>query len=161
MKVVKAALAALVLAAPAGADTVGPLVARWQAGVVCPSEFGRGRNAADDISFIAQTQVVPAVIGMGFGIRAQVTPPEGLSRVQIVVEHPPFTPGGPTSQNYTTSISGTGMSGFFYRFEEAREVVPGTWRILALANGAPVYDIDFNVVPARTNDGLLRSCGVQ
>ena len=156
-----AALAAMIAAAPAAADEVGPLVARWQAGVVCANEFGRGSNAANDISFIAQTQTVPAVVGMGFGVRAQTTVPEGITGVTIVVDHPPFQAGGPRQQTYQTSMSGAGLSGFFYRFEEQREVQPGRWRISALNGSNVLYSIDFDVVQARQGDALLQSCGMQ
>ena len=156
-----AALAALAATGPALADEIGPLVARWQAGVVCPNEFGRGSNAANDISFIAQTQTVPAVVGMGFGVRAQTTVPEGLNGVTIVVDHPPFQVGGPVQQSYTTSMSGAGLSGFFYRFEEQREVQPGRWRISALSGSTVLYSLDFDVVIARQGDALLQSCGMQ
>ena len=161
MKTLLAAAVAAFAAAPAVADEIGPQVARWQAGVVCPNEFGRGSNAANDISFIAQTQTVPAVVGMGFGVRAQATLPTGLTGVTIVVDHPPFQAGGPTQQTYATSMSGTGLSGFFYRFEEPSEVQPGRWRISALSGQTVLYSLDFDVVLPRTNDGLLRSCGLQ
>lgn len=158
------AAAALMLAAtaatPVAADEIGGAVARWQAGAVCPSAFGQGRNAANDIPFIAQTQVIPAIIGMGFGVKAQATQPEGVGNVTITVVHPPFTPGGGNAQSFQTAMSGTGLSGFYYRFEEAREVVPGTWSVQATAGTTLLYRIDFEVVRPRVDDGLLRACGV-
>ena len=161
MRTVLAAALAAMVAAPAAADEIGPMVARWQAGVVCANEFGRGSNAANDISFIAQTQTVPAVVGMGFGVRAQTTVPAGLTGVTIVVDHPPFQAGGPRQQTYTMAMSGSGYSGFFYRFEEQSEVQPGRWRISALNGSNVLYSIDFDVVLARQGDALLRSCGMQ
>ena len=144
--------------APAMADEISGQVSRWQAGVICASQFGNGARPAEDIAFVAQTQVVPAVVGMGFGVRAQAQAPTGVA-VTIVVDHPPFTPGGPTQQTYPTTMSGSAMSGFFYRFENQQEAAVGTWRVSALSGQTVLYSLDFDVVPPRANDGLLAACG--
>lgn len=151
---------AVVAADGAAADTIGPMVAEWQAGVVCPGEFGRGRDAADDLALIAQTQVVPAVLGIGFGIRARVAAPDGLGGVTVTVTHPPFAGSGTTQQTYSAALSGTVLSGFFYRLEDPEEVAPGAWRIVARQGDILLYDIDFRLVVPRPGDGLLRACGI-
>jgi hypothetical protein len=145
--------------APAAADEIGSAVARWQAGVVCASSFGQGRNAADNLSFIAQTQVVPAVLGMGFGVKAQAAQPGGISGVTITVIHPPFASGGPNAQTFPSTMSGEGLSAFYYRFEEQQEVVPGRWTIRATAGEVLLYSIDFDVVVPGPRDGLVAACG--
>lgn len=154
------AAAALLLAgagAPVAADEISGQVARWQAGVVCASQFARGRDAANDISFIAETQVVPAMVGMGFGVRAQVAGAD--LPVTIVVDHPPFGAGGQTRQTYSTTLSSRALSGFFYQFENPAEAAPGLWRVSAFAGPTLVYSLDFEVVPPRAGDGLIAACG--
>lgn len=158
-KVLGAAFAAL-LAAGAGAasaDTIGTGIGQWQAGAICPSGFAAGGN----IPFIAQTQTVPAVVGMGFGVKAQAANPAGYGQVTITVRHPPFTAGGPTAQSFQTSMSGSALSAFYYRFEDASEAQPGTWTVQATVGGTVLYSLDFDVVRPRANDGLLRACGIE
>ena len=148
------ALAALFLAAPAAADQIGPQVESWQAGAVCPASFtGNGSPA-----FVARTQTVPAVVGMGFGVRAQVNVPGGIPNVTIVVDHPPFAGG--TRQTFPASLSGQGMSGFYYQFETQAEAAPGTWTVTAMLGSQVIYSLQFDVVAPRQGDGLLQACGV-
>ncbi|SHI83965.1 DUF3859 domain-containing protein [Wenxinia saemankumensis] len=154
-----AAILAAFGATAARAEQIGASVAAWQAGVVCAGEFGQSGSAAD-IAFIARTQTVPAVVGMGFGIRAQVNVPGGVPDATITVDHPPFTPGGPTREQYSAGLSDQGMSGFFYRFETPQEAAVGNWTVTASANGVVIYSLDFEVVQARQGDGLLQACGM-
>ena len=141
--------------APAAADEISGQVSRWQAGVVCAAEFARS-GTANDIAFVAQTQVVPAVVGMGFGIKVQAT---ADLPVTIVVDHPPFGAGGAVQQTFATTLSSRALSGFYYRFENQAEAAPGRWRVSALAGQAVIYSLDFDVVPPRVGDGLLAACG--
>ncbi|MBL4812018.1 MAG: hypothetical protein JKX69_06595 [Rhodobacteraceae bacterium] len=65
-------LAAMLPLAAGGAalaeDSIGPQVGRWQAGVICSNQFPDGRIRGN-LPFVAQTQVVPALQGYGFGIK--------------------------------------------------------------------------------------------
>ena len=159
MRMMRIAGAFALLAGGAQAEQIGPMVESWQAGVVCPSEFGQA-GAASDIAFIARTQVVPAVVGMGFGIRAQVNVPGGIPGATIVVDHPPFTAGGATRESYPAAFSDQGPSGFFYVFETPQEAAIGTWTVSALLGQQLIYSLEFHVVAPRAGDGLLQACGV-
>ena len=139
----------------ASAQDIGPAIDDYAAGVLCPTD---GDIAQAD--FIAQTLVVPAALGMSFGVQAQAVSPAGVPDVTITVVHPPFQVGGPTQQAFSTEISGAGMSGFYYRFDTPEELAPGAWRIQATAAGQLLYAVDFEVVRPAANDGLLRACNV-
>lgn len=152
-----AASAALALlgAGAAGADTISPQVDRWRAGVVCPSTFPSGRLTAN-LPFIAETTIVPAVQGFGFGVEAKgVT---DIAGVTVTVTHPPIN--GSMSNSYNSRISGEALSAFYFRLETAAEVAPGQWNITASANGTVIYSVDFEVKVPAPGDGLLRACGL-
>ena len=74
----------------ASAQDIGPAIDDYAAGVLCPTD---GDIAQAD--FIAQTLVVPAALGMSFGVQAQAVSPAGVPDVTITVVHPPFQVGGP------------------------------------------------------------------
>jgi len=106
--------------------------------------------------FIATGAIVPAQIGIGFGVKIRVQPGfTGL--VTAVSEHPPMGPNGVTRQSWQTAFSDTEIQYAGYSFEHAYEVLPGTWTLSAQSNGRQIYRVSFDVVaPERLP---LVSCG--
>ncbi|NDV02230.1 DUF3859 domain-containing protein [Pseudoroseicyclus tamaricis] len=152
-----AALAFAAAAAPAAAeDYVSDSISGWHAGAVCSSSFPAG-GVRDALPFIAETQVVPAALGIGFGVEAQSALGD-IPNVTVVVTHPAFGGEGSQQQRFNMSISGTALSAFYYRLEEPQEVQTGIWRIEAQANGQVLYGIDFELIAPSPGDGLLRAC---
>lgn len=155
------AMAGLALAALAGlagtalADEIGPQVGHWRAGVVCASTFPNGRLTGN-LPFIAETKIVPAVQGIGFGVEAMGAGGQDIRNVTITVTHPPIR--GTTVETFSSAISGQALSAFYYRLERPEEVVTGTWRITARAEGVVIYTIDFDLILPSPDDGLLRAC---
>lgn len=147
------ALSTLALAGGASAQTIGPAIASYQAGVVCPST---GNDVAS-LPFVARTLVVPATQGVAFGVRALTTEAAGTVPAQVIVTHPPIA--GSTQESYNLTLSPTQLAGFHYRFDRLDELVPGTWRVQAQSGGVVLFSIDFDVVLAGPDDGLLRACG--
>ncbi|MBL4812017.1 MAG: hypothetical protein JKX69_06590 [Rhodobacteraceae bacterium] len=72
--------------------------------------------------------------------------------------HPPFRIGGSGQEHYRMSMSGVGLSAFYYRFEQPEEAVPGQWRVEARSGDFLVYALDFDMVIPGPNDGLIRAC---
>ncbi|KIQ70606.1 DUF3859 domain-containing protein [Wenxinia marina] len=154
----RALLVAALGAGPLSAETIqSDAIAEMQAGVICP-------NLAGPVSFVAYTQVVPAVLGMGFGVRARAARPEGHPDVVAYVGHPPFAANGPgdgtQTMIYDAAISGQGPSGFFFQFETEEELVPGDWWIAVVDGTELLYRVDFRVVAASEGDRLVEVCGL-
>ncbi|MGZ9812113.1 DUF3859 domain-containing protein [Pseudoroseicyclus sp. H15] len=154
-----AAVSGLALAAPAAAeDYVSDSISGWHAGVICSSTFPSGR-VRSSLPFVAETQIVPATLGIGFGVEAQ-SGIGAIGNVTVIVTHPAFDgSAGSQQQRFNMSISGDALSAFYYRLEEQSEVQTGTWRIEAQANGQTLYGIDFDLIAPTPGDGLLRACG--
>lgn len=152
----RGALALALTMTSASAQEIGPGIAQWQAGVICPSDS----DALESSDFIARTRVVPAVVDLAFGVRAQASMPDGFRDVVITVTHPPFPATGETEQTYRSSVRADGLSGFYFRFDRPSEIVTGAWRITARVDGFVLYDIPFRVIAPSPTEGLLRECGV-
>lgn len=153
------AIALFVAAAgmPAAADTIGDEISQWEVGAICPSTFDAAGRNPGNLPFVARTQVVPAAVGMGFGVKVQTSRPGGISGVTLTVTSPP---GGPGTQSFRTSLTDTGLSNFYYRFENASEAAPGTWTITASSDGVVLYSIDIQSVTPGPRDGLMAACGM-
>ncbi|MCP3972010.1 MAG: DUF3859 domain-containing protein [Rhodobacteraceae bacterium] len=96
-------------------------------------------------SFISQGPVVPAQIGVGFGVHVRVLP-EYEGQVTVQVEHPPMGPNGVTRENWNTRLSSDDLTYSGFSFEEDYELLPGTWTMSAHASGRPIYSVSFEVV---------------
>ncbi|WP_322890564.1 MULTISPECIES: DUF3859 domain-containing protein [unclassified Yoonia] len=146
------------------------VIASLRAGVVCGPPVVGSAPAPDTIAgsthlieetppFIAEITQVPAVIGIGFGVKAQAADPDGLSGVTMIVTHPPMGDAGVTRQSYTSWISGTEPSMTFYQFDEDYERVTGTWTFTAVLGDEELFSVDFEVVPPQALPGLAEACG--
>ena len=120
---------------------------------------GTTHIVAEDPPFIAEITQVPAVLGIGFGVKAQAMNPDGLSDVTINVTHPPMGRGGITQQSYQTWISGADTSMSFYQFDEEYERVTGTWTFTASHAGDELFSVSFDVVPPTALPELAEACG--
>ena len=95
--------------------------------------------------FISRGSLVPARIGVGFGVHVRVLPEyEGM--VTVHVEHPPMGPDGVTRQVWVTDLSADEQEYLGYSFDHSYELVTGPWRMTATANGRVIYDASFEVL---------------
>ena len=172
-----AASAALILsAAPAIAqeaagDTVAAVLSHFEAGILCAQEVIGTSPAPDTVAgitniiendppFVSNGRQVPAVLGVGFGVKAQsagIDYPE----VTMVLTHPPMGPEGMTRQSYTTSIGTADTSISFYQLEYDYELVIGHWTFTAMAAGKVLYSAGFDVVDPRQVPELGGLCGYE
>jgi hypothetical protein len=93
--------------------------------------------------FIAPGPLVPAQIGVGFGVHVRVNP-QMAGPVTIHVEHPPIT--GISHESWTTFFTGDDMQYVGFAFEHDYELVQGRWSMWAEAAGREIYAVDFQVV---------------
>lgn len=108
----------------------------------------------------AVTTLVPAQIGIGFGVLA--TPQAGLTLdpVDVTITHPPYPDSGIEVEHWQTRLDGdrTGLVGF--SFEVEGELVTGPWRFQASHEGEILFDMRFDVVQPSRLPELTQGCGV-
>lgn len=157
------------LRAEMAADVVSPDLSLMEAGMTCrPQVTGtvtapgtmKGSIAVvrDPMAFVATGRQVPAVLGLGFGVRARLADPGQRREVTIVVTHPPMAPGGVTRESWTATLTGLTSLLNSYRFETEAELVPGDWTISAEAGGKVLFRVPYTVLPADRLPGLAQVC---
>lgn len=102
--------------------------------------------------------VVPAKPGISFGVRTE-TGGAQMYPVTIEVSHPPFIGSGMTHQSYVTTLGGEDPSINAYSFDLDEEMVPGSWTIRALFDGAILYEVTFEVVSPESVPMIGQDCG--
>ncbi|MBU2992619.1 DUF3859 domain-containing protein [Octadecabacter sp. 1_MG-2023] len=152
-------------------DTVSPLLGFYKAGVLCAIEGGVVRDAPNTVAgsthvvedappFVSEGRLVPAVIGVGFGVRAGIQGTLGQDNVVMTVTHPPLIGNGQTKQSFSTSIGAELTPGItFYQFDYPYELALGDWTMTARSNGVTYYETTFTVVPPETLPELASVCG--
>ncbi|WP_172300263.1 DUF3859 domain-containing protein [Pseudoruegeria sp. HB172150] len=153
-------LAALLLTLPgalhAGAVSTG--AAELDYGYFCALQPVDQGPAADTISgtvnfvegrpdFLRRGSLVPAQMGLGFGVHVRPLPDyDGL--VTVEVTHPPMGPQGVTHQTWVTELDSTELEYLGYSFDEDYELVEGVWTMKAQSEGRTIYEVAFTVVDA-------------
>lgn len=125
-----------------GIFCVGPTVDQDQA----PDTISGVVDTVESSQLVIATSVVPASLGVTFGVEFQGQPGVvGTLRLRTV--HPPMGAEGATIQTWFSSVVDTDTTSIFYTFDEPFEQVPGEWRFEAEFNGELVYVVVFRVVP--------------
>lgn len=108
--------------------------------------------------FIVETMVVPAEIGLGFGVHVLMAPGASADPVVVTITHPPYPDSGIEVEQWVSDFQDddTGLVGF--SFETARELVPGAWTIAAVFEDVPLFEITFDVVPAALAPEIAGQC---
>jgi hypothetical protein len=165
------ALLALI-AAPALADPASPQAApqigALRAGVFCALQTmdqmpapgtasGWVHVPSGDITFHwPDRQVVPASIGLAFGVRATGAPGFSTSdRAEVRVTRP----GGKVTDRWSSGVSDAGASVVFFRFDTFDELVTGLWAIEGWDGETLLYRVEFEVVPAAALPEITNACG--
>ncbi|MDX8354071.1 DUF3859 domain-containing protein [Cognatiyoonia sp. IB215182] len=149
---------------------VSPDISIIEAGVICPPETVGSSPAPDTIAgtthlieeepeFVSNTRVVPAVLGLGFGVKAQTPIVGGINQVTMLVTHPAMGGQAVESQSFLTRISDLSPSLTFYQFDYSYELLPGTWTMTAMRVDQVLYQVEFEVVPPEMVPELAGVCG--
>lgn len=104
------------------------------------------------------TALVPAMLGMTFGIKTDVLTDADLSGVFITVTHPPFPDSGTSEEVYITNFEVVGQNINAYSFDMPYEVQRGTWTFTATVEGKQIYSMDFKVVDPALVPNMAGSC---
>jgi hypothetical protein len=107
---------------------------------------------------LAETTLVPAQIGIGFGVLIEARDGVVFDPVLVTITHPPYPDSGIEVERWTTSLDDQdpGLVGF--SFEIASELVTGPWTFEAEHAGELLFRIDFEVVPANMLPDLAQGC---
>ena len=160
-------LACPALAAPAGPQAAAE-VARLEVGVFCALQAmdrmpapgtasGWIHVPTSEITFHwPDRQIVPAAIGLAFGVRATgvpgfVTSPRAEARVT--------RPGRTAPEVWASGIGDAGDTLSFFRFDTEDELVPGLWVFEGWDGEALLYRVEFEVVPAAAVPEIVDACG--
>lgn len=153
-------------------DTTSDAMARIESGVICAPETtgvleapgtiaGTTHLIAEEPPFVAVTRRVPAVLGIGFGVKALSADINGIDDVLMTVTHPPMGPDGVTTQTFETIIRGTDPSLTFYQFDFDYELVTGVWQFEASQGGTVLYRTTFEVLRPEQVAELAQVCGFE
>jgi len=143
-----------------------------ESGVICAPVATGEAKAPDTLAgtthlisenppFVSQENQVPAVLGIGFGVKSMSIYPDGLSDVQMVITHPPMGVQKTTSQSYKTTISGRSQSITFYQFDFDYELQIGTWRMEAIRGEEILFSAEFEIVLPNQMPELSQVCGFE
>jgi hypothetical protein len=106
----------------------------------------------------AVTTLVPAQIGIGFGLVVEAREGLFLDPAIVTITHPPYPDTGIEVERWITSIDGEGAGLIGFSFEIESELVLGRWTIEAEHQGELVLRIDFEVVPPALVPDLAQGC---
>ena len=148
----------IALAFPAWTNPLNNGVVSFEYGYFCAIPAAGERPAEDTMAgsikvlsetprFAKHTTIVPAMIGVDFGILVQVVPDLAGPAV-FYTEHPPQGDHGITTESWTGTLTADRPTYVGFGFEYDFELTPGPWTLSAMQNGRQVYEITFDVVPA-------------
>ncbi|OYW50712.1 MAG: hypothetical protein B7Z10_11880 [Rhodobacterales bacterium 32-66-7] len=165
------ALALTLVAGPALGEPAppapGPMVARLEVGVFCalqamdqmpaPGTISGWIHVVDrDIAFHwPDRQVVPAALGLAFGVKAALKPGASAPFAEMRI----YKPGFATPEVWETAFSDLAPSLAFFRFDTPGELIPGLWRFEAWDGDIQLYTAEFEVVPAAALPDIAKACG--
>lgn len=168
-----AALTVLSLALPAAAFSAESFarapVVMIDHGVICQTTPEGQRPAPDTligaINLIGQSQdmdvttrVVPARIGISFGVKFLLAPGAGDQDLRVVVSHPPMGEAGMERESWTATARDSGPSLNLFSFEFPYELVQGDWSFAIERDGERLMEQHFTVVPPNAAPGVLAVC---
>jgi len=153
-------------------DKQSEAILQLEAGVICAPEAigsspapgtvaGTTHIIDQDPPFVSTARRVPTVLGIGFGVKAMASTPDGLEGVTIVVTHPAMGADNIQTQSYRTRISGLAPSLTFYQFDYDYELLPGIWQMTAMKDDTVLYSTSFEVLPPQKVPELASICGFE
>jgi Domain of unknown function (DUF3859) len=159
-------LARMALADPAP-PSPGPMIATLQVGVFCALQAMDQRPAPGTLSgwihvpdaeitfHWPDRQVVPAAIGLAFGVKARMVQGTAAPYAEMRV----YRPGSDRPEVWDSSFTDLGDSVAFFRFDHDHELIPGLWRFEARDGDLLLYSVEFEVVPAAAVPEIAQACG--
>ncbi|MEX3016948.1 DUF3859 domain-containing protein [Gymnodinialimonas hymeniacidonis] len=151
---------------PRISDRIGELIY----GIYCAQEPERRDPAPDTASghlnivpiipdFQFRQKLVPAEIGIGFGVLATATPGMLHDPVTVTVTHPPYPDSGIEVERWITDVDDLGPSLMGFSFDTANELLLGEWTFSAhTLDGEELFHIAFEVVQPELMPQVVSTC---
>lgn len=138
-------------------------------GVICEIKLDGQRDAPGTVSGILNvidqtrsidvtTRLVPAELGLSFGIRATLGDNSTPLNVDVVVTHPPMGPGGQEVEIWTATLSPGETSLNLFTFEEPFELIQGPWRFELRNESDVLLSEEFVVTPPGSVPEVQQAC---
>ena len=149
---------------------MSPMIGHLEAGVLCAQDGMVVRDAPDTVAgtthvveqapdFISMGRAVPAVLGVGFGVKSGVLGDIGVDGVTMTLTHPAFEGTGATEQSFVTRVGSENAPGVtFYQFDYRYELALGDWTMTASVGSTILYEVHFTVVPPSALPELAEAC---
>lgn len=164
-------LPTVLLAQSEGANPrTGPGLGELVYGIYCAQEPQRRDPAPETASghlnivpmipdFQFRQKVVPAEIGIGFGVLVTAAPGRSEESVTVTVTHPPYPDSGIEVEQWITDLEDTGPSLTGFSFETPNELLLGEWTFAAHdRDGEELFHIAFEVVQPELMPQVISSC---
>ena len=119
---------------------------------------GMVRRGGGPISFDIASDIVPARIGVAFGIRLLMDEAAGTRTVVMVTRHPSFGPGFMETESWPSTLTGGAPSSRYFFFEFDYELAPGEWVMDVFLDDRLVAHKGFSVVDPATITGAPDPC---
>lgn len=164
-------IAALWLAGATLADplppSAGPAVGEIKVGVFCALQSMAQQPAPGTLSgwihvpdgevefHWPDRQVVPAALGLAFGVKARLVPEQNVTQGEMRV----FRPGSDVAEYWATAFSDLDDSVSFFRFDDESELITGIWRFEGWDGRTQLFSVEFEVVPATALPAITDACG--
>ncbi len=166
--------AILPFAALAQSDTANPRVGAGMGeliyGIYCAQEPERRDPAPDTASghlnivplipdFQFRQKLVPAEIGIGFGVLATAADGTFHDSVTVTVTHPPYPDSGVEVERWITDVDALGPSLMGFSFDTPNELLLGEWTFSAHTfDGEELFHIAFEVVQPELMPQVISTC---
>jgi hypothetical protein len=104
------------------------------------------------------TTLVPAQIGIGFGVLLEAREGQVFDPLVVTITHPPYPDSGVEVERWMTSVDdqGPGLVGFSFEIES--ELVTGPWTFEGTHDGEVLFRVNFEVVPPALLPDLAQGC---
>jgi len=147
---------------------ISPLVADLERGLFCAvpegnrldapdTEFGWVHIPEDPVDMRRPGTVVPAVLGLGFGLEYTFAG-DAPFLIRHVVNHPPMPPSGRVQQSWEGWVVGGMTEAVFFQFDIEEELLPGRWSFTALKGEEELFHVAFDVVAPGAAPHLAGLC---
>ncbi len=149
---------------------IGPAISELIYGAYCAQEPEREDPAPETATgtinivpalpdFAFRTKIIPAEIGIGFGVLAQTQPGLALGPVTVTVTHPPYPDTGIEVERWQTDIDDLSPSLMGFSFDNANELLLGEWTFSAhTVDGEELFHMSFEVVAPELMPQVISSC---
>jgi hypothetical protein len=107
---------------------------------------------------LTETQTIPALDGLMFGVMGRESPPSPAD-VIITVDHPPLGPQRTRQESWKTQMQGRHSTFHGYYLGQSDGNPRGRWTITGTRAGLKLFSIEFEVVsPTAADRELMAAC---